>query len=73
VQTGLDRKEKEERELVQPVQVVGDDDVVAGVRKVFATFDPEPKGEPEQRDAEEPDQAIGHVRAGADWDEIRSR
>jgi len=49
VKPGLDREEHEEGELVQPVEVVGDHDVVARMRDVLMTFDLEPEEESEQR------------------------
>src|SRR5712691_7296251 len=65
VESRLDGKQEQESELVEPVQVVGDDDVVAavGAGDVLAALDLELEGEPEQGDADEADDAVRDVGA----------
>src|SRR5579859_3924091 len=62
----LDRKEQQQRELVGPVEVVGDDDVVGSalVRDVLAPVHLEPERQPQQGDRQQPDQPVRHVGAG---------
>ena len=72
MQARLDREEQQQRELVGPVEVVGDHDVVASAlaRDVLAAVDLEPKSEPEHRDRQPPNQPVGQVRARADRQQV---
>src|SRR5260370_41111221 len=61
----LHRKEDEQRELVQPVEVVGDDDIVARVRDVLFPHPVEAEDEPQQWHPDEPDRAVSARRLAA--------
>src|ERR1700687_181502 len=62
----LERKQKQEGELVEPVQVVGDDYVVArALWDVLATLDLELKAQPKERNADQADDPIGKVGPAA--------
>jgi hypothetical protein len=65
VEARLDGKQEQEGELVEPVQVVGDDDVVAAMRArdVLAAFPVELEADSEQRDADEADDPVRDVGA----------
>ncbi len=66
----LNRKEVEERELVQPVEVVGDDNVVAGSRDVLPPLHVEPKAQAQQRHPDQPDQPVWDVGPATDRKEV---
>ena len=70
VDAGLEREEQEQRELVEPVEVVGDEHVVARTRDVLLAPDVESEHQAEERDAEQPDQSIRNGRLAADGKEI---
>ena len=61
VEARLDREEHQERELVQPIEVVGDDHVVAGARNVAQPFHLETETETHERDGDHPHDSIRHV------------
>ena len=65
VQPWLDREEHQQGELVKPVQVIGDDDVVAAARprNVLTTPDVEAEAQPQQRDPEHAHEAVSEVGA----------
>ena len=65
----LEGKEQQEGELVQPVQVVGDDDVVAAPRPrdVLSALDVELEAEPEQGDPDHAHDPIRNVGARPYW------
>ncbi len=73
VDPGFDRKQHQQRELVQPVEVVGDDDVVARPRDVLLACHLEPEDEPHDRNGHQPDGAIGERRLAADRKEVGGR
>src|SRR2546430_7560405 len=66
----LERQQKEQDELVQPVQVVGDDDVVARARNVRAALDIEAEAQPKQGNSDHTHQAIRKVGARTDGQEV---
>src|SRR5438094_7065981 len=65
VQPGLDREEVEEGELVEPVQMVGDDDVVAPARPgdVLAALHLESETQAQQGHADQADETVREVGA----------
>jgi hypothetical protein len=65
VEARLDGKQEQEGELVEPVQVVGDDDVVAAMRAgdVLAALYVELEADSQQRDADEADDPVRDVGA----------
>jgi hypothetical protein len=73
VEARLRREEVEESELVQPVEVVGDDHVVARTRDVGPALDLEAEAKAQQRDADEADEPVREVRAGANGNEVGGR
>src|SRR5712691_10696637 len=64
VQAWLDWEQQQEQELVGPVQVVGDDDVVGApfLGDVFGSLDLDAKREPHDRHGKEPHDAIRDAR-----------
>src|SRR5260370_38157158 len=70
VDARLNRKQEEERELVQPVEVVGDDNVVAGMRDVLLPHHVEAEDEPQQWHPDEPDRAASEGRRAAHRKEV---
>src|SRR6266851_442102 len=70
VQPRLDRHQEQEGELVQPVQVVGDDDVVTRAGDVLAALDIETEADAEERDADKTDDPVRDAGARADRKEV---
>src|ERR1700737_3557014 len=73
VDSRLDRKQQQDGELVQPVEVVGDNDVVAGPRNVLPPRDVEAEYEVQQRDPDEPHQPVGKSRLAPHRKQVRRR
>jgi hypothetical protein len=62
----LDRKQEQQGELVEPVQVIGDQDVVAPPDDVLATFHLEPEAQMEERYGDQADEPVREIGPGAD-------
>src|SRR6266566_6287709 len=71
MESRFNRKEQQDGEFVQPVQVVADDDVVAGsFGDIFAAFHLEAKAEPQEGTSDQPDCAIREVGLASDRQEV---
>src|ERR1700737_1937387 len=67
---GLDGKKQQQSELVEPVEVIADDDVIARLGDVLATLDLNAKAQPEEWDCDHADDSIRNVRAATDRKQV---